>query len=248
MKNSFFFYFFLTLPLLSFAAERNLILPTGTLVVYASQSGEPTMDGINAGDKNSPFTAALLENLSNMEDINFVLRKVRQKVLDSTEQRQQPLTQETFTAGSLILANINNGYPKKIISNALIIGNSKYKSVTEIKNPENDATAIAKLLFKLNFTVSTSIDRSKEELISDISKFQDNSKNSDVTLLFFAGHGIQISGKNYILPIDVTANSESSVRESSLSIEEIIKKLPGKTRLVFVDADSDNPFSSKSTR
>lgn len=100
----------------------------------------------------------------------------------------------------------------------------------------------------MNFSVSTAIDRSKNELVSDIFKFQENAKKSDVTLFFFAGHGVQIDGQNFILPVDVTANSAASLMQGSLSVQEIMKGLPGNTRLLLIDADSDNPFASKSTR
>lgn len=248
MKKSLLFSFFLTFVLWGHAAEKYLTLPTGTLVVYASQPGEPAMDGVDAGAKNSPLTAALLEHLRNPEDINFVLRKVRQKVLDTTGQRQRPVTHESLSGGSLVLANIDRGYDKKIIAHALVIGNSKYNSITPLQNSGNDAIAISEQLKKLNFSVSTAIDRSKKELVSDVFKFQENAKKSDVTLFFFAGHGVQIDGQNFILPVDVTANSAASLMQGSLSVQEIMKGLPGNTRLLLIDADSDNPFASKSTR
>ncbi len=248
MKNLFLFYFFLSFCLFGHAVENDYTIPTGTLVFYAAQPGEMAMDGINTADKNSPFTAALLENLKNPEDISFVLRKVRQKVLTATEQRQQPLTQDSYSSGSLVLAKINNGYSKKLIAQALVIGNSRYKEVSALRNSANDAKAISELLKKLNFTVTTSVDRNKSELISDISQFQENAKKSDITLFFFAGHGVQIDGVNYLLPVDVTANTASSVTEGSISLQAILKKFPGNTRLFLIDADSDNPFDSKHNR
>jgi len=245
MKKFILAIFFSICSLWVHAEDKSLTLPTGTLVVYASQPGEAVMDGVIAVDKNSPFTGALLENLKNPEDINFVLRKVRQKVLEVTAQAQQPVTLDTYTPGSLVLARLNNGYPKKLQAQAWVVGNAKYQNILPLNNSGNDAKAISELL---NFSVTTSLDRSKSELISDLAKFQENAQKSDITLFFFAGHGVRIEGVNYLLPVDVTANSAASLTDGSLSVPGIMKNFPGNTRLFLIDADSDNPFASKSSR
>jgi len=248
MKKLILAIFFSTCSLWVHAEDKSLTLPTGTLVVYASQPGEAVMDGVIAVDKNSPFTGALLENLKNPEDINFVLRKVRQKVMEVTAQAQQPVTIDTYTPGSLVLARLNNGYPKKLQAQAWVVGNAKYQNILPLNNSGNDAKAISELLKSLNFSVTTSLDRSKSELISDLAKFQENAQKSDITLFFFAGHGVRIEGVNYLLPVDVTANSAASLADGSLSVPGIMNNFPGNTRLFLIDADSDNPFASKSSR
>lgn len=230
------------------AKEKHLTLPKGQLIVFASQQGEPSWDGVSKESKNSPFTVALLENLNKHEDINFVLRKVRQQVLDLTKQKQQPVAHESFTDGSLVLATINTKYPKKLSLHALVIGNSDYKTISKLSNPENDANAISELLTKFNFSVIKSIDRNKTQFLADISNFQKTAKDSDITIFFYAGHGVQIEGRNYLMPLDVSGNSESSIKEGGISLQEIIEKFPGNTKLFFIDADSDNPFASKSVR
>lgn len=245
MKKSLLISFFVSFFLTGCAVEKNLTLPAGTLIVYASQAGEPAMDSVGKEDKNSPFTVALLGNLDNQEDINLVLRKVRQQVLDLTEQRQRPVTYDSFTNGSLVLADINNNYPKKLSARALVIGNSDYKSIGKLRNPENDANAISELLTKLNFSVTKSFNRSRTNFLADLSDFQNSAKDSDITIFFFAGYGVQIESKNYLMPIDIVGNSERSVQEGAISVNEIIEKFPGYTRLFFIDADSDNPFKSR---
>jgi len=230
------------------AKEKHLTLPKGQLIVFASQQGEPAWDSVSKESKNSPFTVALLENLNKQEDINFVLRKVRQQVLDLTKQKQQPVAHESFTDGSLVLATINTKYPKKLSLHALVIGNSDYKTISKLSNSENDANAISELLIKFNFSVTKSIDRNKTQFLADISNFQKTAKDSDITIFFYAGHGVQIEGRNYLMPLDVSGNSESSIKEGGISLQEIIEKFPGNTKLFFIDADSDNPFASKSVR
>jgi uncharacterized caspase-like protein len=248
MKKSILVFVLVSFFLSGCAKEKHLTLPKGQLIVFASQQGEPAWDSVSKESKNSPFTVALLENLNKQEDINFVLRKVRQQVLDLTKQKQQPVAHESFTDGSLVLATINTKYPKKLSLHALVIGNSDYKTISKLSNPENDANAISELLTKFNFSVIKSIDRNKTQFLADISNFQKTAKDSDITIFFYAGHGVQIEGRNYLMPLDVSGNSESSIKEGGISLQEIIEKFPGNTKLFFIDADSDNPFASKSVR
>jgi len=248
MKKSLLVFVLVSFFLFGCAKEKHLTLPKGQLIVYASQQGEPALDSVSKESKNSPFTLALLENLNKQEDVNFVLRKVRQQVLDLTKQKQQPVAHESFTEGSLVLAAINTNYAKKLNLHALVIGNLDYKSISKLSNPGNDANAISELLTQLNFSVTKSIDRNKTQFLADISNFQKTAKDSDITIFFYAGHGVQIEGKNYVMPLDVSGNSESSIKESGISLQEIIEKFPGNTKLFFIDADSDNPFATKSVR
>ena len=248
MKKSLLVFVLVSFFLSGCAKEKHLTLPKGQLIVFASQQGEPSWDGVSKESKNSPFTVALLENLNKQEDINFVLRKVRQQVLDLTKQKQQPVAYDSFTDGSLVLATINTNYPKKLSLHAFVIGNSNYKTISKLSNPENDAHAISELLTKFNFSVTKSIDRNKTQFLADISNFQKTAKDADITIFFYAGHGVQIEGRNYLMPLDVSGNSESSIKEGGISLQEIIEKFPGNTKLFFIDADSDNPFASKSVR
>ena len=149
---------------------------------------------------------------------------------------------------SIVLATINTKYPKKLSLHALVIGNSDYKTISKLSNPENDANAISELLTKFIFSVTKSIDRNKTQFLADISNFQKTTKDSDITIFFYAGHGVQIEGRNYLMPLDVSGNSESSIKEGGISLQEIIEKFPGNTKLFFIDADSDNPFATKSVR
>jgi len=246
MKKYLLLSFLVSFLLSGCVVERHSTLPRGTLVVYASQPGELVWDGVGPEDKHSPFTAALLDNLNNQEDINFVMRKVRQQVLDLTRNLQQPLTNESLTNGSLVLANINNN-TKKLSLHALVIGNSDYENVSKSNNSVNDASAISEMLIKLGFSVTKLIDRTQAQFLSDIIRFQSTAKDADLTIFFFAGHGVQIDGGNYLISTDFAGYSKSSVIQGSVSLQEIIKKFPGNTRLLFIDADSETFTSTPST-
>ena len=89
------------------------------------------------------------------------------------------------------------------------------------------------------------MNRNRINFLADISDFQNSAKDSDITIFFFAGYGVQIEGMNYLMPIDIVGSSERSVQEGAVSVKEIVEKFPGNTRLFFIDADSDNPFKRR---
>ena len=226
-----------------FAANENLVLPVGTLISFSTQNGEVAHEGEG---KNSPFTIALSEHLTSSESLEVVLKRVRQNVSQATSSRQQPMSHSALADGVIDLTRLNNGYSKKLNAHALIVGNAKYEGISKLLNPVNDANRIAEVLLKLNFFVTTSIDRKKIEFFSDISNFEKTAKNADITLFFFAGHGAEILGQNYLLPIDIVADSVSMIKQNGITVQEIIERLPGKTKLIFLDANRDDPFIYKS--
>jgi uncharacterized caspase-like protein len=228
--------------LLSGCTEENkLTLAEGAITVWASQPGKVALDGEG---KNSPFTTALLEHLGNSEDIAFIIRKVRQRVSKESRANQLLHTDESLLDGFLNLSRISNGYQENIKAYALVIGNSEYKS-SPLRNPVNDANAMAELLTKMNFSVTKSLNRNKSELLSDISEFEQSAKNSDITLLFYAGHGLQLQGIDYILPLDVIEFDEKLIRGQGLILQDIIERLPGKAKLFFIDASRDNSTGAR---
>jgi TPR repeat protein len=132
---------------------------------------------------------------------------------------------------------------------ALVIGNSNYKD-RPLKNSSNDSRAISAKLrtFGFNVTELENLDRRKfkEAVIS----FSEKAKDSDVTLLFYSGHGIQLGGINYLLPTDIDFNgSQDVVTYDGFSLNDIRNRnLPGATKLIFLDACRTNPFKSSVTR
>src|SRR3954463_5360075 len=85
---------------------------------------------------------------------------------------------------------------------ALIIGNGAYKNVPKLPNPPKDAKAMAALLRNLGFDVTTGTDLTQSGMTESLRKFAASADNADVALFFYAGHGISLEGKNYLLPVD----------------------------------------------
>ena len=131
---------------------------------------------------------------------------------------------------------------------ALVIGQSAYRAVTPLPNPANDAKAMTQLLTDAGFDVVTASDLSQNELREKVSDFASRiaAKGPDtVALVFYAGHGIQIDGENFLVPVDVDPKREADVPLQSVRLNDLLNTLtsvPSKMRIVLLDACRNNPF------
>lgn len=131
---------------------------------------------------------------------------------------------------------------------ALVIGESAYRAVPSLPNPANDARAMATLLTEAGFTVTTASDLSQRELNQKVGDFTAEiaAKGPDtVALVFYAGHGLQIDGENYLVPVDVDPKREADIPLQAIRLNDIINTLnsvPTKSRIVLLDACRNNPF------
>ena len=244
MRKQLLFLFFITFSLCGFAQQNDSRIPTGILITYAADEGRTVGDG---DGNNSPFTTALLEHLGDQDDIAVVLRKVSEKVYKNTNGRQQPVGYTSLAGGALVLSAIKSNSGKVINAHALIIGNSAYANSLKLRNPTNDARVMANKLKGLSFSVTEALDTNRSSLITVISQFYKTAANADLTLLFYAGHGMQIKGTNYMFPVDINANDlgKKDIQDLGVSFDSVVENLPGKTKLIFLDANRDNPFTFK---
>ncbi len=128
---------------------------------------------------------------------------------------------------------------------ALIIGNSQYASAP-LKNPVNDAQDMGNTLATLGFDVDVYQDLNRKQMRSAIRKFGEKLKKSDVGLFFYAGHGIQIKGKNYLIPIATDVSSADEVEDESIDANSILRKMEtaaNPVNIVILDACRNNPFA-----
>ncbi len=145
----------------------------------------------------------------------------------------------------LILANLSSAFADKNI--ALVIGNSVYRNVSRLPNAANDATAMAKALKEVGFgIVESRLDLGVAEMKRALRDFSDRTKDADVALVYFAGHGIEVDGTNYLLPVDARLERDLDVEDEGVSLDRVLRTLdPAKRlRLVILDACRDNPFAS----
>jgi len=140
-------------------------------------------------------------------------------------------------------------YGKALNAHALVIGNGAYSGSSRLPNPINDARSMSEKLRGLGFIVTEALDTDRTKLVSALSQFSRTAVNADITLLFYAGHGVQITGTNYMLPIDLNLNDLSQAPLQGISLNDVVEKyLPGKTKLVFLDACRDNPLMQVASR
>ena len=129
---------------------------------------------------------------------------------------------------------------------ALVIGNSAYSS-GPLKNPVNDATAMAAMLKKLGFSVTLQKNAKQQEMDESIRDFGRRLKRArGVGLFYYAGHGIQIGGVNYLLPVNARIEKESDVRFQSVNADTVLAEMENaenELNIVILDACRDNPFS-----
>jgi hypothetical protein len=163
---------------------------------------------------------------------------------DALRQRQRELE---LQLASTSRTPIN--YGRTLNAHALVIGNSAYSGSSKLANPIKDARSMSEKLRGLGFAVTEALDTDRTKLVNALSQFSRTAINADITLLFYAGHGVQITGTNYMLPIDLNLNDLVQAPLQGVSLNDVVEKyLPGKTKLVFLDACRDNPLMQVASR
>jgi hypothetical protein len=133
---------------------------------------------------------------------------------------------------------------------ALIIGNSAYSHAAKLANPRNDASDISAVLKRLNFEVITGLDLNKEAMNATIRKFSKALDKAEVALFFYAGHGLQVNGKNYLAPTNANLSTMADLDFDTVPLGLILRQMERKrrTNIVFLDACRDNPLMTNLAR
>jgi tetratricopeptide (TPR) repeat protein len=134
---------------------------------------------------------------------------------------------------------------------ALVIGNSAYRNVPPLANPVRDATSIADALRRTGFqTVTLQTDLPKEKLVDALRNFAQLADNADWALVYYAGHGIEMGGANYLIPVDAKLSTDRDVGFETVPLDQVLSAVEGAKRLklVLLDACRDNPFASQMRR
>ena len=125
---------------------------------------------------------------------------------------------------------------------ALVIGESHYLNLPRLRNPEKDARSIAETLQKMGYNTQLLLDASEDGIRKEIRKFASESSKADVAVVFYAGHGAQLNGSNYLLPVDIDIpHTEADIQFAGLKVDDLINSIGSNTKIVFLDACRDNP-------
>jgi uncharacterized caspase-like protein len=130
---------------------------------------------------------------------------------------------------------------------ALVIGNSEYGPQARLGNPRNDAEDLAAALKSLGFEVILRRDADKQHFLQAMAEFARAVTNADIGLFFYAGHGIQMNGGNYLVPVDAQLQDEVSVRFEFIAMDEVQRALERSAgvKVIVLDACRNNPFTAQ---
>ena len=135
---------------------------------------------------------------------------------------------------------------------ALIIGNAHYTHAGPLANPANDANDIATALKELGFNVVLGLDLDKPAFDAKVREFSASLADADTAVLFYAGHGLQVAGRNYLVPVDADLKSERDLDFQAISLDFVLKQMElereNKTNIIFLDACRDNPLARNLAR
>ncbi|HEX4410934.1 MAG TPA: caspase family protein [Xanthobacteraceae bacterium] len=129
---------------------------------------------------------------------------------------------------------------------ALIVGNSAYQNAPALPNPARDARAVAEMFKKAGYdVVSTAYDLGNLDFKRSIRQFEDAAADADIAVVYYAGHGIEIHGVNYVVPVDAKLASDRDADDEAIPLDRLIESVDGakKLRVIILDACRDNPFS-----
>jgi uncharacterized caspase-like protein len=154
-----------------------------------------------------------------------------------------------FLAIVLALLSCGSAHAEKRV--ALVVGNAAYQHVPRLGNPTNDVAAMAETLKGAGFDV---VDARRDLKINEMRRalrdFSDKARDADVAVVYYAGHGIEVDGTNYLIPVDATLERDIDIYDEAFALDRILVTIePAKQlRLVILDACRDNPFAKTMKR
>lgn len=145
-------------------------------------------------------------------------------------------------AGLMVACGVATAAPDRV---ALVIGNGAYVAATPLPNPPNDARVIASALKDIGFDVDSGQDLNRNAMEKLLRDFLRKARTAKVALLFYAGHGMQVDGRNYLLPVDARLTDASDLNFETIKLDELMDNLNDSTRsnIVILDACRDNPLA-----
>ena len=131
---------------------------------------------------------------------------------------------------------------------ALVVGNAAYEHAPALRNPGNDATGVAAALGALDYEVIQGLNVDRDGFFDKLDEFTEAARGADVALFFYAGHGLQADGKNYLVPVDARLEKKLHLRREAIDLDTILGEMQSTTNLVFLDACRNNPLAENLAR
>lgn len=149
------------------------------------------------------------------------------------------------------MALVQAGHAQAAKRVALLIGNSAYQATSQLNNPANDVDLMKASFENAGFdSVTTIHDVDRATMVRALRDFEDNATGADVAIIYYSGHGMEMNGQNYLLPVDVNLKTDKDVEDEAIPLDRIQRSLEGATKLklVILDACRNNPFEQSMTR
>lgn len=133
---------------------------------------------------------------------------------------------------------------------ALVIGNSDYRTVPTLPNPANDARVVSEALSKQGFDVTVALNQTRAQMLTTLREFRDQADQAEYAMVYYAGHGMEIAGRNYLIPVDARIADERDARLEMVEMQDVLAQLSGAKRMkmIVLDACRDNPFVTRMQR
>ncbi|MEP6563801.1 MAG: caspase domain-containing protein [Mesorhizobium sp.] len=147
-----------------------------------------------------------------------------------------------LAAADLLKANLFAADSNRV---ALVIGNSKYVYAPTLANPASDARLMAETLRQAGFKVIEGVDLDYAGMRERLNRFTEASYDAELALIYYAGHGMQVNGKNYLIPVDAELTAPAHLRTRTIQIDELLAALPPDPAVgvIILDACRDNPLA-----
>lgn len=148
---------------------------------------------------------------------------------------------EKITAGNTL--TVPEAASKRM---ALVVGMAAYTSISPLRNTVADARAVGDMLQRLGFTVDLAIDVPLAQMQETVAAFSRKTETSDIALVYYAGHGVEAAGENYLVPIDIKVDDPAKIPEQAVSLSSVLRSVEHarKLRIVILDSCRNNPFPS----
>ena len=225
--------------------------PSGSIIEQGRWQNDRLVQSFAVDTQRFPFNSPLTASSTQapVPDPIKAERDLLAADLDASRKNAKDLEERLAAAQALA-----NSLPKPAAASvrnahALVIGNAAYPGSGRLDNPVNDAKAISQKLRSMGFTVTTVNDANRQKLVQSMAQFRRTAAAADISLLFYSGHGVQIFGTNYMLPTDVDQTDPAQATIQGVSLNSVVENfLPGKTKLVFLDACRDNALQRTTDR
>jgi uncharacterized caspase-like protein len=152
-------------------------------------------------------------------------------------------------AAALVAFTVPAAAQKRV---ALVVGNSAYLHASALPNPANDASDVAAALKEMGFGAILGLDLDKRAFDAKVREFSKALTGADTALFYYAGHGLQVAGRNHLVPVDAQLGNERDLDFEAVSLDFVLKQMElereGKTSIVFLDACRDNPLARNLAR